>query len=60
MFKVKVRSGLEDEEVMEGQVREAVKEKLVEALDERRDGQIREFTAVGVVIESIVAAGPDA
>jgi hypothetical protein len=48
-----------DEEVTEERVRRAVLEKLEESLDSRANGQITEFVATDVVVESMLPAGRD-
>ena len=61
MYEVKVRlRARADEEVSQERVRKAVMVKIEEALDSRADGQITEFLATDVVIESLTLAGPDA
>lgn len=58
VFEVRLRlRAAADSDVGEEQVRRAVREKLTEALDSPADGEITEFTAVGVMIDRMEAAG---
>ena len=58
VWKVRLRlRAAADVDVGEEQVRKAVREKIWEAVDSPVDGEITEFTATGVVIDRMEAAG---